>query len=635
MCGNNDFLSISDDRITVYVKPVESFLKRLYYRSVDDPKAVFYGLYKELNNTNLLCYAALKILGNQGAYTAGIDKIAKGIFLRTFDKQILDIQKDIIKGIKPLAVERVYIPKPGKTEKRPLGIPAIKDKVIQEAIRLMLEAIYEPTFKRNSVGFRCGFSTQDALKDCWAYMQPCKKMQYVLEFDIKKFFDNVDHKILYKILGEKIHDRRFRNAIWRIMKAEICEDGINKPNNKGVPQGGVISPLLANIYMHKFDEFMETMADRYSPKHTVVRVRYGVKSVVTERSRPRSKKMLKELGLDKGGSLGYVRYADDGVAFWNGQLKELYAIKQRCKDFLMNTLKLELSEEKTIITNVDKGFKFVGFYFIRKRTMNSQKGVGKFARNAVVLAPKSSIHKIKVKITEICRESTIKGYDESYTILKLNKIIDGCYNYFQNTSYPSSVNSNIFGHACVEYWYYLKRRGFTSKEAKKRFWKTIDRQKTWTFNKYAIRVPPPTQKEPHKKEKIGLVGITHTDRYHLRKTVNRITRIFPNDPIVPMKGDWRLLRNKILTHNGYKCVFCGKQATQVDHVLTKAECKCDVKLSKVRDKSQYLRSLCTQCHIKRHGKTWSWSVMMDLIDSINNRKAGTCQTTSEANGSLH
>lgn len=174
---------IGNNGITAYVRPVENFLRRLYYRSKNDSKATFTGLYKALSWPKLIEYAALKVLGNQGAYTAGIDNITKGIFLRTFHKQIEEIIKEIKSGSSPLAVLRVYIPKPGKTEKRPLGIPALRDRVKQEAIRMILEAIYEPTFKRNSVGFRRGFSTQDALKECWCYMQPVKKMQYVLEFD--------------------------------------------------------------------------------------------------------------------------------------------------------------------------------------------------------------------------------------------------------------------------------------------------------------------------------------------------------------------------------------------------------------------------------------------------------------------
>jgi len=95
-------------------------------------------------------------------------------------------------------------------------------------------------------------------------MQPVKKMQYVLEFDIRKFFDNVDHEILFNILGEKIHDRKLRIAIWKIMKAEIYEEGSYSPNHKGVPQGGVISPILANIYLDKFDDYMIQLADKYT-----------------------------------------------------------------------------------------------------------------------------------------------------------------------------------------------------------------------------------------------------------------------------------------------------------------------------------------------------------------------------------
>jgi len=632
----SNYILIGNDKITAYVKPVENFLKRLYFRSRKDPKAVFTGLYKELKWPKLLTYAALRILGNQGAYTEGIDNVTKGLFLRTFEQQIKDIQAEIKEGIDPLAVRRAWIPKPGKTEKRPLGIPALRDKVIQEAIRLILEAIYEPTFKRNSVGFRCGFSTQDALKDCWAYMQPKKKMQYVLEFDIRKFFDNVDHEILFNILGEKIHDRKLRIAIWKIMKAEIYEEGIYSPNHKGVPQGGVISPILANIYLDKFDDYMIQLADSYSVNSIKTRKRKdGTTYKVIEKTREIGLKRMRAMGISKSGTLGYVRYADDGVAFWNGPLSELYKIKELCKTFLRERLKLELSEEKTVITDVEKGFKFVGFYFIRKRTSKSQKGLGEYVKYPLALAPKQSIHRIKKEITKICRISSIKGYDQSYTILKLNQIIDGCYNYFKNTSYPSNVYISIFGHAKCQFWYYLKRRGFKYKEAKKLFWKSIGSYKTWTYKKYAIRVPPESGKRTIKTINQKRLDVTHTDRYMSRKQPSKISRMYPNDPIVPMDGSWRILRNKILDRDKGKCVFCGKPATQVDHIFTKAECKCNIKLSKVRDKSQFLRSVCERCHIQRHGGKWSWSVVMDMIDSINSRSNGTGKATSEVNGNSH
>ncbi len=249
---------------------------------------------------------------------------------------------------------------------------------------------------------------------------------------------------------------------------------------------------------------MKQLTDNYTVSTIVTRKsKDGTTYQVIEKNRKIGKKRMQAMGISKSGTLGYVRYADDGVAFWNGPLSELYKIKELCRTFLRERLKLELSEEKTVITDIENGFKFIGFYFIRKRTSKSQKGIGKYVKYPLVLAPKQSIHRIKKEITKICRVSTIKGYDQSYTILKLNQIIDGCYNYFKNTSYPCNVYNTIFSHAICQYWYYLKRKGFKWKEAKKLFWKMVGSRKTWTYNKYAIRIPPETCKAANKTVKQG------------------------------------------------------------------------------------------------------------------------------------
>ncbi len=186
--GSNYRLSPMEERVTAYVEPVDNFLNRLYNRSKQfNGNADFTKLHKALTWPKLLSYAALNILGNSGAYTPGVDGITKGIFLRTFEKQIEEIRK-IVKSYSPKEVFRVFIPKPNG-EKRPLGILVLRDRVIQEAVRMMLEAIYEPVFRDESWGFRTGRSTQDCLKNCMVALQPRRKMQYVLEFDIKKFFD--------------------------------------------------------------------------------------------------------------------------------------------------------------------------------------------------------------------------------------------------------------------------------------------------------------------------------------------------------------------------------------------------------------------------------------------------------------
>lgn len=182
---------ISEEKIVVYAKAVEQTLDKLFRSSERDSDKCFDKLYDLLTWPRLLGLAAIKVLGNSGAYTAGVDSIEKGQFMATFDNQIKHIRKDLLAhdGYKPGAVLRRFIPKKnGKL--RPLGIPNLRDRVVQEAIRMILEPILEPCFQRDSHGFRIGHSTQDCRKDIMPYLDPHKKMQYVLEGDIKSFLDH-------------------------------------------------------------------------------------------------------------------------------------------------------------------------------------------------------------------------------------------------------------------------------------------------------------------------------------------------------------------------------------------------------------------------------------------------------------
>jgi len=600
-------IHFDEDGIVAFVKPVENFRNRLFNRSRRNKGLnIFSDLHKVLTWPRLLSYAALNVLSNQGAYTCGVDGISKGLFMRTFDHQIQTIRKMLKDGYRPSEVFRVYIPK-ANGDKRPLGIPILRDRVIQEAYRLILEPIFEAHFVPNSHGFRVGYSTQDSIKDCWSYMQPVKKFRYVLEFDIKKFFDNVDHNIMYKLLNSKIRDRKFKLGIWRMMRSPISEDGVISQCVKGVPQGGVISPLLANIYLHEFDKFiLNKLTPQYSTKREIVRFRKGKMSTAVEQNRHKN-----------GGSIGYVRYADDSVAFWNGHLKELYNIKEKCKVFLKDELQLELSEEKTKITDIEEGFKFVGFYLNKARTANSTLPGGEIKKFAVISAPRESVSKAMKNITAKCREATVKGYDPIYTIVQINSILVAFYSYFRMVTFRSILYNKMFYHATTQMYYYLKRRNIKHAE---RLLRHVMGWKTFTFGKKFIYPPRYANKFKQDTSKRFCKGLVCRDRtmsrFSDRQERDRVKRLYPNDPIAPINGSWRELRSKILERDKGKCVLCGKQAEEVDHIYTKSEAKCNRKIAKIRDKAPYLRSLCKSCHMKRHGKRWSWDKIMNYIEKV-------------------
>jgi len=233
------------------------------------------NLYPYLCSMEWITQAMKNVLSNKGARTSGIDGIAKERYydpkyeLTSYAKNKI---KELVEGLEsnsyqPVAVKRIYIPK-ANGDKRPIGIPTLDDRVIQEAIRMVLEPIYESDFLDCSNGFRPKRNTMEAIRICYQRINPKQKYYWIIEGDIKGCFDNIDHKILLKLLRKRIADNRLVSLIRKILKAGIEEDGKIYKLNKGTPQGGVISPLLANIYLHEMDKWWER---EYHPPENIVK----------------------------------------------------------------------------------------------------------------------------------------------------------------------------------------------------------------------------------------------------------------------------------------------------------------------------------------------------------------------------
>jgi group II intron reverse transcriptase/maturase len=257
---------------------------------------------------------------------------------------------------------------------RPLGIPTWQDKLVQEVIRLILEAYYEPQFLNVSHGFRPGHGCHTALMQV---QRAWKGTKWFIEGDIKGCFDNIDHSVLLATLRLKIHDGRFIALIERLLKAGYLEDWKYHGTYSGTPQGGVVSPLLANIYLHEFDSYV---TGELIPAYTKGEKRKTNKTY--ERLHSRSKKAKARDDLEgyrywrnqarqhpstdahdpDFRRLFYVRYADDFLLGLIGSKEDAEAIKQRIKDWLHDHLKLEMSEEKTYVTHAQTDrAKFLGY----------------------------------------------------------------------------------------------------------------------------------------------------------------------------------------------------------------------------------------------------------------------------------
>ena len=328
-------------------------------------------IYRQLFNLNLYLLAYSRIYKNDGAMTQGItSETADGMSIKKIENLIEDIRYERFRWT---PVRRINIPKKnGKT--RPLGIPTWNDKLIQEVIRLILEAYYEPQFSNSSHGFRQERGCHTALTVIDRTWQGTK---WFIEGDIRGCFDNIDHKILMSILRETIQDNRFLRLIENLLKAGYCEQWKYYSTLSGTPQGSIVSPILANIYLDKFDKFIEQIL---IPEYTLGKHRaenpeysklvklawYYRKNGQVEKARQleiKYQKMpSKNVRDPEYRRLNYVRYADDFLLGFIGSFQEAKEIKEKLKTFLAENLQLELSPEKTLITNArNEAASFLGY----------------------------------------------------------------------------------------------------------------------------------------------------------------------------------------------------------------------------------------------------------------------------------
>ena len=359
-----------------------------------DSSYKFERLYRILFNEELFYVAYQKIASNGGSTTKGSDgRSIDGMSLARIETLIASLKDE---SYQPHPSRRVHIPKKnGKT--RPLGIPAFEDKLVQEVVRMILEAIYEGHFETTSHGFRPKRSCHTALLHIQKTFNGAK---WFIEGDIKGFFDNIDHDVLVGILRERISDDRFIRLIRKFLKAGYVEDWTFHNTYSGTPQGGIVSPILANIYLDKLDKYVKEYI-RHFDKGTKRRPGKESNDLANERKRTvRKLKKIKD-GTEKAAlvarlkaieqeraafpngdemdesyrRLKYIRYADDFILGVIGSKEDALRIKEDIKSFLSESLALELSEEKTLITHTGKSAKFLGYEITVTRDNHQRRDV--------------------------------------------------------------------------------------------------------------------------------------------------------------------------------------------------------------------------------------------------------------------
>jgi group II intron reverse transcriptase/maturase len=302
---------------------------------------------------------------NRGA--AGLDKVSIKMYEQNLEQNLNALMKALKdRSYEPLPLQRRWIPKTGG-KLRPLGIPAVRDRVAQEVIRRLINPFFEPKFHWNSYGFRIGRNAHQAVRQVLKNIKAGNKV--VLDADIKGFFDNISHQLIIELIAAKIADGNILTIITKFLRSGVMENGVFTPTTKGTPQGGVISPLLANIVLDYLDWQLHAAGYKF------------------------------------------VRYADDFVVTTESenQAEEALALVKRV---LEQDLGLELSPEKTSITRVSNGFEFLGFY-ISSWTVRMR-------------------HKSEEKFKEKVRRLTPRSYNlDAEVIVKLNRVIRGTVNYFR------------------------------------------------------------------------------------------------------------------------------------------------------------------------------------------------------------
>ena len=387
------------------IEKVRELQRNLYLAAKLNSKRKFHALHDKVYRKDILMEAWKRVKANGGA--GGIDKMTiTDVEAYGLEKFILEIQQGLKEGTyHPKPVRRTYIPR-GKTEKRPLGIPIIKDRIIQMAVKIIIEPIFEADFKECSYGFRPKRSAHQALDRI--RKDTAKKGWWIVDADIKEYFNNINHEKLMLMVKQRISDRKILKMIWKWLRAGVMEKGEYAESDLGSPQGGVISPLLANVYLHYLDCKWE-----YHYKHL--------------------------------GKL--IRYCDDFVVICRTKKDAEHALKAVTS--IMERLELKLHSEKTKLTSMwdgKEGFDFLGFHHRRKKTETSS---GKWFDETHQYPSKKAKQKMRDNIKGVFASRSTLLLDVHKMIEILNPKIIGMRNYYGLKNAGKQLNKMD--------WYIIKK----------------------------------------------------------------------------------------------------------------------------------------------------------------------------------
>lgn len=390
---------------------------KLHHWAISDPDRCFDDLFNLVCDPAFLVVAWSRVRGNKGGRTAGVDGIAPRSIVFTGD--YLDRLRADLKArrFSPTRVREKAIPKTGG-KARKLGIPTAADRIVQASLKLVLEPIFEADFKPCSYGFRPKRRAQDAIAEIHHLGTPVRNYEWVFEADIKACFDEIDHTALMGRVRHRIGDKRVLGLIKAFLRAGILtEEGLDRRTITGTPQGGILSPLLANIALSVLDEHFARKWEALGP---------GWKRAKARRAGTPAMKI--------------VRYADDFVVMVNGTHGDAEALYDEVTAVLA-PMGLRLSEEKTRVCHIDDGFDFLGWH-IQRRNRRGTNG-----KKAVYTYPsKKALASVTVKVRSLTARAKHRTLGD--LLISVNRMLRGWCNYFRH-----GVSARTFGYLDHYTWW--------------------------------------------------------------------------------------------------------------------------------------------------------------------------------------
>ncbi len=402
--------------------------RKLAAWSTADPQFRADRLLRLIAEPDWLAEAARITLRSKGSKTPGVDGVVGKQIEADLPAFLQQLREELLQGTyRPAPARRIYIPK-ANGKRRPLGIPTVRDRILQRAMLMAMEPIWESDFHHLSFGFRPARSVHHAIRTLRVQLTD-KHLgtagRWVIEGDLSSYFDTVHHRLLFRSVRRRIRDKRFLTLLWRIVKAGHIDAGLFCATSEGVPQGGVISPLLSNIMLDEFDQYLQG-------KYLSEKVRKDRQNWNTS-VRNRTPIALKN-GRTWRPAVSYCRYADDFVIVVKGTKAQAQAIREECREVLEDELKLSLNMDKTHITHVNDGFVFLGHRLVRKRSGHGHMRVA-------TTIPREKARAFSASLTSLLS----RGHSDTVVdkIESINRRLTGWANFYQFVDFRARVLGKI------------------------------------------------------------------------------------------------------------------------------------------------------------------------------------------------